>query len=1824
MHQIVLNVVLFGCLLVTASPNKKDNVLTARDLLESIAPSYQLVKLPPGFPPLGSINTDKFSYKTTGNLIRVSANFDKPVVMFKDFIKISQIKMNFTFDKSKPNNSWEVSVKGSLVIGSSVIEIAVNSSGDFKGNVRLLRFKDIVSEFFRNNTYKEIGIESNAILLGNATVEGKITKKHKAFSIIIKGLVTLDGIQPFRMEVNIVKQPELPINIYSVFEVKNEKPEKILKEIMNQKTLNIPFFAHMLAGSSLFSVKKKIFGIAFSYDEVYNYKDSTLSGTIIEKVLQSHVPLGVTLLFPLQLHNLSVRSTDSVNTAFVIKEPNFDLLIAQSDKMSVKSVITTVSKEFTSASTKIFPEFISKNLEKAFTTHVSFDSSTSLFSIFVRLQEDIELVPNLIRISVSNFVLQRAVALDNKITEWTVSAKGILKIGKSNIQVQYAEISDEAGKPYGLTGSIKKLPLEDIIEQFDPDFYPSNNVKDMIENTEISNLIIRKVRLFSRVPRLNGTPHILITGLTNLPAFEKDIQLAMLLIYKSSYWHCKWVASFKHTPLSNIIQALTGFESLDINLLHNSKIMTTLISSPLATYSLLPPHIITTPLLRLPVKKALTIIALLRFPDNCGDDKMCITASHLLDVSKLFTLKGTLDLEDFYLNANIPYNLNLSSQIHGINNTLQFTIGKKSRLDIKTTIKFPSLDLVFDGNIHILKNGDAMLELFDRYKIWEEPFGLQSLSFMNLNVAMKYRSKADLRIINVRGLSLLGINKGYEISAPLKLELNPLEVYASNFYVNFSTANLPDLMKAFNIQAVLPNILKQSSLPTGFVLIYNGRLNLEPAIKLKGDITIFERRLKSEISIIGQNFIRIVTENSPAPLIFAKGQIIIQQDAKIKIRGPKLIADITSDKAKVVAKGFVKILGIEDDVEVTLDDNSISFVVTGKLMDYKETTLTAYSTVSTDTFQVFGCLADIAKQVQDLLIETISKSANQSIANMEKADNNLINAQKYYEKADMEESTVRNQRDRARIFYEQQLLEYGRFEVMANDTCVTDKCQVRCFGCPKLNQCCRLDIFGHCIACSSWKKCCWKNINPLCISKHDGCHVIRTAAEKVLSEKEASIIQHGIELDNLEQLLTKSEINKGKHQAVLEAALDAKEIIEEDSSPGLNGADAIRNFGSPYGWAKINSVCYNTSIEQASTGCMQFHVAVVLFDKPEKNISIWSCLKEDLVTVLTESLANYVFPNIIDTTLDDVSSVTAQLNEAHELPDSVKIDENLNQDTSKILKIVDEIEEKTNNMVLPLPNPTSQINLPDSIEDGDFGIQAPYYLDYNVETNSTIKPSPPSKAPEYSESIVDNEYSNNHLNKSPLQLHSSNFKPFTIKVETSKNNDKQTIKPVLSQVNISSPTDYPVEIKISAPIKVDGFIPFSGSASGETSTSGSASSAGDELKQILNKNNIENKYFGEDDEGSTDSKNDDNSAEDLAEDLVTEEELEQDLPSKAIKNKLKKVEEQPKLLSKDEQEMKEILEKGTKNKSKNKTKSIFFPSFKEKNKTSSSNNTAGFKIKEVIKTLKLKKRRFRRDTENHSSAIITKTPFFQPNNNALFSNPFWNVKPDRGVSTKSFLPSSPQHQMMTNMIRKRWKIPENPNGRCHIFHQLIAICRDMAETIQMLYKSLTVAKRSFHDEDKNIYSELFEAEEFILSAGKRINIKQQVMKQASNTLNVVRQGVNIWSKRCTNEFEWQNQSGIQSWLQAMDLRIQELGGFGVYRFLENLFHAFEALFEVLTYTDGNTARNALNLLQRIRKVSINFDRIFKEKLPVSSAHPYASDILNELEFLRKDSLFCSI
>ena len=63
-------------------------------------------------------------------------------------------------------------------------------------------------------------------------------------------------------------------------------------------------------------------------------------------------------------------------------------------------------------------------------------------------------------------------------------------------------------------------------------------------------------------------------------------------------------------------------------------------------------------------------------------------------------------------------------------------------------------------------------------------------------------------------------------------------------------------------------------------------------------------------------------------------------------------------------------------------------------------------------------------------------------------------------------------------------------------------------------------------------------------------------------------------------------------------------------------------------------------------------------------------------------------------------------------------------------------------------------------------------------------------------------------------------------------------------------------------------------------------------------------------------------------------------------------------------------------------------------------------------------------------------------------------------------------------------LTDNSGGKCHVYHQLLAICKDMAETIVTLDRSLKEAQLKFLEEDKNVYLELFKTEEDLVTASK--------------------------------------------------------------------------------------------------------------------------------------------
>ena len=68
-------------------------------------------------------------------------------------------------------------------------------------------------------------------------------------------------------------------------------------------------------------------------------------------------------------------------------------------------------------------------------------------------------------------------------------------IGGQRVRVKYSELTDEPGESFGLTGTAHELSLDSVLKEFNPVFYPNDEVQTMVENTEVGSLKLYKVNI---------------------------------------------------------------------------------------------------------------------------------------------------------------------------------------------------------------------------------------------------------------------------------------------------------------------------------------------------------------------------------------------------------------------------------------------------------------------------------------------------------------------------------------------------------------------------------------------------------------------------------------------------------------------------------------------------------------------------------------------------------------------------------------------------------------------------------------------------------------------------------------------------------------------------------------------------------------------------------------------------------------------------------------------------------------------------------------------------------------------------------------------------------------------------------------------------------------------------------------------------------------------------------------------------------------------------------------------------------------------------------
>lgn len=836
---------------------------------------------------------------------------------------------------------------GVLSIGGRTTEVSLSEDGSIEGKIKKISFEDILKAYNHRQITANLAFDSEAIELEDVTISGKVQKKDGFFYMMFNGKTKLDGVPLSAGSITVSKAPDNQLKAYGILNFENTAPSTVLSEILDGETLEIPFVSMIMQDSDLLAENKTRFSVSVSLSEVYNFSYKAFPGDIIRDVLQSHIPSGVTLLTAIDSFNN--KKVSPVKLAFVMKRPNFDFLLDKHDKIALKRILTALNSAFAPPSLPVFL----RRTKKAFTSHISFNSVTKLFSIFVRMKDEIGLAPGVINSRVKSIVLVRNTTGTDGDEDWKLSVRGSLLIGQTKLRMRYAQMSNKPEKVYGMTAVAKHLSLQDIIDEFDPKISASKEMRDMIKNTELSDFELDNVSLFSRITRTN-TPHLLMTAKTDLPEWEEHVRISILLLLDKKQWYMKIAVTLLHSPLSKILQAFTGIDLQGASLLHNSNIITSIVSSPLPSYSLLPPKIITTPLLRIPVHSSITIFALFKFPDNCGDDHLCEAAKQLLDASTAYTFRGVLSLDGFSLEAPISSEIQLGNGVKLVNSTLAFTFGNKTTLELFTTLKVRESDYIFDGKLTFLKSGKVLATMDCRKKTWVSPFGIATIQFTNLTLNSTFDPKDTLNWLQLNGIIRLGaIGNGAEVEAPLNLDFNPSRPESGHFYANFTDVSVSDLMNSFTIDYELPYVLRTAKFPYGLMLSYSSLEDTDYGrIILHGDIKLLGRLLSCDVEIIQPGTIKITTSNSPAPVILGNGQIIVEEDASNELHGPNIIANINHKEANVTMNGFVKILGIESKVNVSINEDGLSFKVKGRLMNFKESELNAASQSSLDDFKV--------------------------------------------------------------------------------------------------------------------------------------------------------------------------------------------------------------------------------------------------------------------------------------------------------------------------------------------------------------------------------------------------------------------------------------------------------------------------------------------------------------------------------------------------------------------------------------------------------------------------------------------------------------------------------------------------------------------------------------------------------------------------------------------------------------------------------------------------------------------------------------------------------
>lgn len=1218
----------------------KDDLPSAKRLLQKIVPLGSMPSMPDGFPSLSELKTDNFDYNINKGKVTVIADLENPVKLLGQGLTINDVKMTFKYDKNNPGGKWKFDAEGKWNQGNmnATVKIEESKIGNHHTMVAAadtLNVYEVATGLSEKKRVEHAGMNVNT--LKNLTLQNvemySVFKGNDDYVFMISGDPLLTETHSSDCKVFIRKMPHKKSVFSVLLEFEHDLPSRALLKLVSDDLFKIPFINHLIAKTRVFRKTRTNFGFVASTGDVDKLPLSSFGGGILADELQSHISKGLTLLLPFRLGS---EDKKPVKVAVVVNPPLVKFITSRHEQVSVAQTLKALSP---SSRIRVLPRGFPK-LSSVNINHFSYDIDQETFTVHAKVPETFTVISGLLNVSDVDITFRHRVG--DELNAWSFQGNGVSELGgaKANISLK----SEDETKVVFITGTAEKMSVKLLAQQYGLSFIPDAESEAIVQNSQMSDFDFIQPKIKSALSEKQKNRYIHISGLGHFPGVDKTTEAEAVVYEDKGQLKTSVGFIFPKIPMPYIIEALTGIDVDKLKKVLRNSFNTSLVLSLDDDDSLFENPTLS----GLSFERGISMVGLFRMPEECRHDKLCLSAKSLLESEQWYRVQGLVKRDGFTLAGMVNRNYVLGNGLVLRDNMLQLAINDDSSFTIQTKLNFPKEPLSFVGHINF-ENGSVELSMRSEDAIYRS-YGGGYLTFDQLALNTEIMDSIPMQKLSLKGRMTLGkVGSGHEIMASCSIYYHAMEPEFSRIESKLSDMSMDKIVQAMEIpNATLPYPLAYAPFVGGLEVLYRPTLHSKTNFSMRGKLHIFDRHFDCVIKMNDSSHVHLTSFNTKSPFVLSNGFIVVQESEEISKSGPKLDVAIAPFDVRVNIIGFARVLGVGSPTDIKISDSGTEFPVHGNLFDISSTGLYISSPEvmggsDASTYQAYGCLPGIHNQVLKAVDTLLKAAATEADSFIHQATENLKEAKNYYRMATKNEEYYRQKLDEEEKILDKRNREVWLAEQRYNSSCQLDECKKSCIGCPDWNRCCTRDVFGSCVECPAWNKCCYKSGDPVCVARNHGCDHIRKVASGNLEDARDIYLDQKRRVDNVTQSVFDSEFSKGKTKAVLDAAGKALSLIDRDSTIGIEASKSIKHFGLE-NVLKIQSICFQAPVDSLATSCINMSVnASVMGSDDVKTLPFHACLNKELVPRIARFLANYLFPEI-GTTKQRRSLVTEEVN----------------------------------------------------------------------------------------------------------------------------------------------------------------------------------------------------------------------------------------------------------------------------------------------------------------------------------------------------------------------------------------------------------------------------------------------------------------------------------------------------------------------------------------------------------------------------------------------------